>query len=58
MSPSRASRASKASRVSRVSKSSNKKPTVATIKLSRGYDPEQYYEGGYGEEEDKSEDDP
>lgn len=52
LSPSRASRASK------VSRSSNKKPTVATIRLNSGYDPEQYYEGGYGEEQDESEEDP
>ena len=53
MSPSRASKAS------RLSRSSHKKPpVVATIKLNTKYDPEQYYEGGYGEEVDESEDDP
>ena len=37
--------------------SSNKKPVTKTIKIDR-YDPQQYYEGGYGEEEDESEDYP
>ena len=33
---------------------SKRKPVTKTIKLD-SYDPEQYYEGGYGEEEDQSE---
>lgn len=55
MSPSRAGRASNAA--SRVSRSSNKKPVTIRIN-SDEYDPQQYYEGGYGEEMDESEDDP
>ena len=29
-----------------------------TIRLDRDYNPQQYYEGGYGEEQDQSEEDP
>jgi hypothetical protein len=39
-----------------MSRSSNQKQV--TIRLNSGYNPEQYYEGGYGEEQDESEEDP